>query len=200
MTEQFPDNDAFDDITAELSSDPIFAESIIELNDVLDRVEPGRFPIADDIKLLRTAFYDHVKAAMALQDTGELTEAEYTYIEFMLNRINIRALRRLAPGDVVEVRDGAFTVYNTDQGVACESVADGESIIGTLHHIAVMPMPTTETMLRSGEGIDETEFEPTLVLTNPVLKLDLGDEYAVPTEYMFVSIGDPESTFYKRTD
>ena len=87
-----------------------------------------------------------------------MTADEYSYIEFMLNCRDLAALRRFNPGDTIEVHTGAFTVYPTELGLACENVTDDEVVVGELHHVAVVPVPTTETMFAGGISIGDPDI------------------------------------------
>ena len=52
--------------------------------------------------------------------------------------------------------------------------------------------------MQTREGIDEMAYEVALVLTCPTLEIDDSEPYAIPSDYIVVTISDPEVKFLKR--
>jgi len=155
-------------------------------------------PLANDMRLLRAAYDDHVKEAIAAEPDAPLRIEDYNFIEMMLNRKDVLQLPELQAGDKVVVGEGAFTAYQTDSGVACENVVEGERIVGNFSHIAVAPVPTLDAMI-DGSGTNENGYDVALVLSQPQLEIaGYDDPHRIQSDYIVVSISDPSVEISKR--
>lgn len=154
-------------------------------------------PLANDMRLLRAAYDDHVKEAIAAEPNAPLRIEDYNFIEMMLNRKDVLRLPELQVGDTVVVGEGALTAYPTDSGIACENIIGGERIVGNFSHIAVAPVPTLDAMI-DGSGINENGYDVALVLRQPKLEVDGYDPHRIQSDYIVVSISDPSVEIGKR--
>jgi len=154
-------------------------------------------PLANDMRLLRAAYDDHVKEAIAAEPYVPLRIEDYNFIEMMLNRKDVLQLPELQVGDTVVVGEGALTAYPTDSGIACENIIGGERIVGNFSHIAVAPVPTLDAMV-DGSGIKDSSYDVALVLHQPKLEVDGYDPHRIQSAYIVVSISDPSVEIGKR--
>lgn len=180
--------------------DPFLA-IVAGLDDKYDIDTSGEYVVvslADDMRKLRERFSAHVKTCLKAEPGVELRPEDFGYIEGVLNEVNVSRLSELSIGDTVVVGEGAFTVYQTETGLACENVVEGECVVGQFHRVVVVPVPTLETMMQTRVGIDEMAYEVALVLTRPTLEIDRSEPYAIPSDYIVVTISDPEVEFLKR--
>ncbi len=180
-------------------ADPFF-RLVSGLEDELSIETRGSYVVvslADDMKHLREAYDDHVKAALEAEPGVEMTPEDYGFVEAMMNRRDVTYLRELSMGDTVVVGPGAFTVYETEGGLACENIIEGECLVGEFHRVAVAPVPTLDAMI-DGQGIRDDAYEVALILVNPHLEVDGADPYRIPSPYIVVAISDTEVEFMKR--
>ncbi len=187
MREHIPDDNSFFEIVGGLSE---------ELG-IDTRGEHIAVSLGDDMKLLRGAFNDHVKASLEAEPGVPLRPEDYQFIEVMLNRADVPRLSELTSGDTVVVGEGAFTFYVTESGIACENVVEGEWVVGTFNHVAIAPMPSFDAMV-GGRGINDDEYDIALILTDPRLEIDGFDPHDISSPYIVVSISDPTVEISKR--
>ena len=154
-------------------------------------------PLSTDMRLLRSAYDDHIKEAIDAEPGVPLRPEDYNFIEMMLNRKDVLRLPELQVGDTVVVGEGALTAYPTDSGIACENIIGGERIVGNFSHIAVAPVPTLGAMI-DGSGINENGYDVALVLRQPKLEVDGYDPHRIQSAYIVVSISDPSVEIGKR--
>ena len=154
-------------------------------------------PLSTDMRLLRSAYDDHIKEAIDAEPGVPLRPEDYNFIEMMLNRKDVLRLPELQVGDTVVVGEGALTAYPTDSGIACENIIEGERITGSFSHIAVAPVPTLDAMV-DGSGIKDSSYDVALVLHQPKLEVDGYDPHRIQSAYIVVSISDPSVEIGKR--
>jgi|GEM_PF-829113 len=188
--------------------DDAFSQIVENLSDIgeslqfHERGEYGEVDISSEMKFMRESFEEHVKAAIAASPDGQLSDEEYVYIMFMLNRTDMIALEEVAPGRTVCVGEGAFTAYDTETGTAFENIAEHERISGEFMRFLIAPMPSIAKIMDGDDDAgdkDMMNYELGVLLKTPSLEDEYGSRKLPYTE-MFVSISDPSVSYTVRLD
>jgi hypothetical protein len=196
MTELFPKQpDEFDDIVAQLGG----VGRNLRFH---EQGGYGEVDVHDEMRHMREAFEEHVKAALELAPEPGLTDNDYAIVLFHLNRIDSQQLHEVTYGRNLCIGEGAFTAYATEKGTAYENIAAGERMSGELVRFIVFPMPSISDMVRDDEENLRDEdvtftYELGVLLRKPVLEDDMG-AHPLSYEEMFVSISDPSIAYTVR--
>lgn len=164
-----------------------------------ERGEYSEVDVAGEMRRLRAAYEDHVKAALELNPSAPLSDEDVVFIVYLLNKTDVPALDEALPGRTMSIGEGAFTAYATEAGTAYENIAEGERISGQIVRYMVFPMPSMG-MLMAGEQASvsddsDMEYEIGVLLSQPVFEDEFGRRM-LPYDEMFVSISDP-SVLYR---
>jgi hypothetical protein len=167
-----------------------------------ERGEYGEVDVSSEMRCMREAFESHVKAAHEISPEVPLTDEDYRYISFKLNKTDVLSLDEIVPGCTICVGEGAFTAYGTESGTAFENIADDERISGQLVYFMVMPMPPLTAFLDEAAQLDsesEMNYELGVLIKSPVLEDEFGSR-RLPYAEMLVSVSDPGVSYTVRLD
>ena len=190
MTEQTPDE--FSRLTAGLEAEMAGRVVYNELS------RGYEIPLRDDIKRLRSAYHDHMKALLVLEPGAEIRPDEYEFIEAMMNTRDLRTLEELSSGDYIATASPAVVIYYDEPTDAMSFVTTTgeERIGGQFEIVTIVPTPSA-SMVATHVPDGETPFEPALIITNPKIDHGDGDFDPLGIPAVIVPFLDPEVSFVK---
>lgn len=157
--------------------------------------------LSRDLRTLREAFDEHVKAHYDLMPGIDIPDDYYDIIEYNMNRTDSSALEHLGRGDVIsstsEVR--AFTMRTGEKApIEFINISEEDSLVGTYYRILIPILPKGP-IEDYGVKVESRAYEPALVIVKPAIEDASGElHYIGEQDIAMVPFMDNDVRFVKR--